>query len=69
MDIELLGISLDVIGKVMIAYMAVAVHYRFRKEHKVDEAVFKMMKREQFIGLLGVAFIIAGYIFQLISRI
>lgn len=51
MNFELLGFILDVIGKVMVAYAALRVHRRFWKEHKVDEFVFRAMKREQIIGI------------------
>lgn len=66
---ELLGHTLDVTGKVMIAYTAIAVHHRFRKEHKIDEAVFKQMRKEQVIGVIGIILIIAGYILEIPSKI
>ncbi len=37
---QLLGHTLDLVGKVLVSYTVIAVHYRFRKEHKIDEAVF-----------------------------
>ncbi len=62
---ELLGFILDVVGKVLIAYTAIAVHHRFLKEHKVDAAVFKTMRREQLIGVIGVILILIGFCLQL----
>jgi len=64
---EFLGETADVIGKIMIAFTVLMVHHRFRKEHKVDERVFKAMRREQAIGLLGIAFIVIGYFLRLPS--
>ena len=61
---ELLGETLDVIGKIMIAYTAIMVHFRFRKEHQIDEKVFKTMKSEQLIGIIGIVFIIIGYVIR-----
>lgn len=69
MNIELLGFILDVIGKVMVAYAAIKVHHRFWKEHKVDEFVFKAMKREQVIGIAGVLLIIIGFLLQIPSKL
>lgn len=69
MSLEFLGFTLDVIGKIMIAYAAIRVHYRFWKEHKVDELIFKEMKREQIIGILGIIFIIFGYLLQIPAKI
>lgn len=62
---EFLSHTLDVIGKVLISYTVISVHYRFRKEHKIDEAVFSQMKREQVIGIIGIILIIVGYLLKL----
>lgn len=61
--------TLDVIGKIMIAYTTIMVHYRFWKEHKVDEKVFATMKRERVIAILGIILIIIGYILQIPSKL
>lgn len=65
---ELLGSTLDVVGKIMIAFTAIMVHHRFLKEHKVDERVFRSMKKEQLIGILGITFIIIGYFLENIEK-
>jgi len=65
MNTEFIGATLDLIGKIMIAFTAIRVHYRFRKEHRVDERIFKAMRREQLLGILGIALIIIGYLLQL----
>ncbi|PJE51100.1 MAG: hypothetical protein COV29_02400 [Candidatus Yanofskybacteria bacterium CG10_big_fil_rev_8_21_14_0_10_36_16] len=62
---ELIGETLDVVGKIMIAYTAIMVHYRFRQEHQVDDAVFKIMRREHAIGIWGITMIVVGYIMRL----
>lgn len=59
---NILALTLDIIGKVMIAYTALAVHGRVRKEQKIDAIVFRVMKREKVIGITGIIFMIAGYI-------
>lgn len=66
---ELLGFTLDVIGKVMIAFTALMVHHRFRKEHKVDESVFRIMRREQVIGMIGIILIVIGFVLQLPAKL
>ena len=66
---ELLGLTLEVLGTVMIAYTVLSVHYRVRKEHKIDEVVFKHMRREQAVGIVGIVLIILGYILQIPSKI
>lgn len=69
MSTEFIGFTLDVIGKVMFAYTAIMVHYRFWKERKIDEAVFMAMKRERIIEVLGVLLIIVGYFLQIPSKL
>lgn len=69
MNLEFIGFTLDVIGKVMVAYTAIAVHRRFWREHKINDAVFKMMRLEQVIGITGIIFIIAGFFLQLPSKL
>ena len=66
---ELLGFTLDVLGKTMVAFTAIMVHHRFRKEHKVDERVFRSMRREQVIAVAGIILIIAGFFLQLPAKL
>jgi rRNA processing protein Gar1 len=66
---DVIGFTLDVLGKVMVAFTAIMVHHRFRKEHKVDERVFRSMRREQVIAIIGMTLIVAGYFLQLPSKI
>lgn len=57
--------TLDVVGKILIAYTAIMVHYRFSKEHKVDEKVFQEMRREKVLGIIGIGLIVLAYIFEI----
>jgi len=66
---ELIGFILDIQGKVMVAFTAIMVHHRFRKEHKVDERVFRSMRREQVIAIIGIIFMVAGFLLQLPSKL
>ena len=69
MSLEFLGFTLDVVGKVMVAFTAIMVHYRFRKEHKIDDRVFRSMRREQLLGIIGISLIILGYLLQAPSKL
>ncbi|MBI2640309.1 MAG: hypothetical protein HYW91_00265 [Candidatus Sungbacteria bacterium] len=66
---EIIALTLDIIGKVMVAYTALAVHRRVRKEHKIDKAVFYAMKREQLIGITGIIFMVLGYILHIFIKL
>ncbi|MCR4283703.1 MAG: hypothetical protein NUV64_00080 [Parcubacteria group bacterium] len=65
MDITFLAHTLDVLGKLMVGFTAIAVHHRFLKEHKVDGRVLRTMKKEQLVGVLGMIFMIIGYLIRL----
>ena len=63
------GFTLDVVGKLLIAYTAIRVHHRYWRRHKVDEVVFKAMGRESKFGLWGIVLIILGYLLQLPTKL
>ena len=64
--IEFIATTLELIGTLLVAYAALRVHHRFLREHKVDEKVFKVMRREQRLGILGAVFIVSGYFLQVL---
>lgn len=64
---EFLIETFDVVGKVLVSYTAIAVHYRVRKEHKIDKKVFSAMRKEQFVGVAGILLIVLSY-FLSVSR-
>jgi len=66
---EITALTLEVIGTVMIAFIALRVHHRFWKEHKIDESVFKSMKREQITGAIGIVFVIIGFLLELTIKL
>jgi hypothetical protein len=69
MNFDVLGFTLDIIGKILIAFTALMVHHRFRKEHKVDAKVFRAMHREQALAMLGIVLMVAGYVLQLPGKL
>lgn len=68
MDPIFIGRTFDVVGKILIAYTAIMVHHRFRKEHKIDDPVFNEMKKEQILGIAGIVLIVLGYLFEVSPR-
>ena len=66
--LELVGFTLDIAGKIMVAFTAIMVHHRFWKEHKVDDKVFLEMKRERNIGIWGIVLILLGFFLQLPAK-
>lgn len=65
---EIFASTLDIVGKVMVAYTALAVHGRVRKEQKIDASVFRAMKWEKISGVTGIILMILGYLLHLFIR-
>lgn len=68
-SVSFVGFTLDVIGKILVAYTALRVHHRVREEHKIDKAVFRSMKKEQQLGLIGIGLILLGYFLQVPGKL
>ena len=66
---EAVGFVMDTAGKVMVAYTSLMVHHRVTHEHRIDELVFRAMKREQFYGFIGIAMIIIGSGLEIMARL
>jgi len=63
--LELLGFTIHTMGEVLVGYTAIMVHHRVWKEHKIDEVVFEEMKKERFMGIIGLALIVIGFFIQI----
>ncbi len=64
MDILFLAKTLEVIGKVLLGITVLIVHSHVIKEHKIDKDVLSSMRQARIPGILGIIFIIAGYIIE-----
>lgn len=67
-SLEFIGFTVGTVGKVFISYTAIVVHRRFQKEHRVDEKLFEVMRRESIVGILGMILIVAGYFIEVPGR-
>jgi len=65
MGLEIVALTLDFVGKILIAITALSVHTRVRKEQKIDKKVLKEMKFEQSIGVLAIGLIVVAYFLKL----
>lgn len=65
MDLLFWGLTFGVVGKVLLGITVILVHWKIVKEHKIDQIVLKEMRRERNVALLAIAFILLGYIFEL----
>lgn len=66
--IEIIGLIIEFLGKVLVAYTAIMVHHRVLEEHKIDESVLCVMKRERKAGLFGIGLMIIGFLMHVIAK-
>ncbi len=64
MNLLLLGITLGTIGKVILGVAVLLVHIRILQEQSIDWIVLRAIKREHFVTIVGLIFIVAGYILE-----
>ena len=57
--------TFDFAGKALLVVMALLVHRRVRKDHKIDKEVLKDMKWEGATGIVALIFLTIGYILHL----
>lgn len=64
MNLLFLGMTFGVIGKAMLAWGVVLVHVKMAKERSFDDVVIRSFHTEMIITLIGLVFIVAGYIME-----
>lgn len=64
---QLLGASIHVSGELLVAYTVLRVHHRVLHERKMDKKVFRAMRKEQVIGLIGALLILSGFLIEVFS--
>ena len=68
MSLYVLATSIDMLGKVMVAFTALRVHRRVLSDHKLDKSVFLELRHEQIVGVGGVVFIVAAYAMKMFDH-
>ena len=65
MNLEILALTFDFIGKILVVIMALLVHRKIGKERKIDRKVKREIYLEEVLGILGIILITAGYVLKL----
>jgi hypothetical protein len=60
----MLGLTLEVIGEVLLGLSVYFVHKRVIKEHRIDNEVLKTMLHERTLSITAIILIIIGYFMQ-----
>lgn len=64
---SIIGLTFEMLGSILIGIAVLLVHRRIMKEHKIDRKVIQEIKEEQLLAGVGIAFIVIGYVLQLLS--
>lgn len=64
MNILFWGITLGVIGKIILGIAVIRVHMNILAERKIDNIVLKSMKRERVVTFFGILLIVVGYVLE-----
>jgi len=62
---QIVVLTVDVLGTLMIAFAAIMVHHRVLNEHKIDKKVLFDMRREQIVAIIGVMLVLIAYVMEL----
>ncbi|MBX2866846.1 hypothetical protein KTR10_02750 [Candidatus Kaiserbacteria bacterium] len=65
MNLLLIGLTIGVLGKIMLGIAVLRVHLGILHEHHIDNVVLRSIKREQTVTLIGLLLIVVGYLFEM----
>lgn len=66
-DPHTIGFVIHTLGELLVAFTVLRVHGQVVHDRKVDKRVLNQMKLEQWLGMTGLLFIIAGFIIEITS--
>jgi hypothetical protein len=65
MNLLFWGLTLSVVGKVLIAAAVIIAHTELAHERRIDNEVLKSFKLEMWLTVIGVLLIIFGYAMEI----
>ena len=63
---EVIPLSLEFVGTILIGVAVLRVHMKVRKEQKIDKKVLRSIKRERYLTLAGMTLITLGFILNFV---
>lgn len=67
MNLLILGLTIGMIGKVLLGITVLRVHIWILKEHTIDGAVLRAIKKERLVTYGALALIVLGYLLEVTS--
>ncbi len=59
------GITLGVVGKLLVILAVLHMHHSIVKEHRIDRLVILSYKQERIITFVGLLLLVAGYFLEM----
>jgi len=66
MSLLILGLTIGTIGKVLLGVAVLRVHWHIAREHKIDQDVISIIKRERLITILSILALVVGYVLEVL---
>jgi len=60
-----IGLTLIVLGIIFIALIVFKLHERIMRQQFINPDVIKIMRLEQLLGVIGVIFLVLGYVLEI----
>lgn len=66
MNLLLWGLTFGTVGKLILGIAVLRVHIWMFREHSIDGVVLRAIQREHILTIVGLTFIVLGYIFEVV---
>lgn len=64
MSLLFLGLTIRILGELLVIYSVIRVHVKIVEEQGLDQKVYLSISREKTMAVVGIASIILGYILE-----
>lgn len=65
MNLLFWGLTISVVGKLLLAIGVLLAHSEIAHEHRIDDRVLRTFRIERILTLIGVALIVLGYAMEI----
>lgn len=66
MNILFWGLTLGVVGKLLLALAVLHMHHSLVREHRIDRFVILTYQQERFLTFIGLLLIVIGYLLEVV---
>lgn len=65
MNLLFWGLTIGVIGKILLAVGVILAHSTLAHEHRIDQKVIRSFRTEHTITIIGIVLIVIGYLIEI----